>query len=299
MNLTSQYLKEKAAEYGVPVCGIGRLDLFAGVDPQRDPLQILPNATCIIGFGVPIPRGLYRAMENGNQAYTYTTVGVKMVEEDYAEIFLFRMASLIENEGYDACLQRSVPNLRAKGDKTTNPEVLDTYELIHAEPIAPGKPAPDVLIDFGLAARACGIGHAGKNGKIVNAEYGPYMRYMFIVTDAPLACDEPYKINHCAGCQACLEACPGHAISDAGLDSWQCAVYYKGAHRSNPFMTNEFLAGHPEREAILSGEKRFTAEEARAVIRQMHFLPAAKGYAACLCGKACDRACYRHLKGED
>ena len=28
----------------------------------------------------------------------------------------------LENEGYDACLQKAIPNLRIKGDKTTNPE---------------------------------------------------------------------------------------------------------------------------------------------------------------------------------
>lgn len=298
MELTGEYIKEKAKEYGAAVCGIGRLDLFEGEDPQKAPKNILPNAKCIIGFGVPIPRGLYRAMENGNQFYNYTSVGVKMVEEDYSEIFLFKIGSLIEDHGYDACLQRSVPNLRIKGDHTTNPEVIDTYELIHAEAVEPGKPAPDVMIDFGKAAKACGIGHEGKNGKIVNADYGPYMRYMFIITDAPLVCDEPYRIDHCEGCRACADACPGKAIGENELDTWQCAVYYKGAHRSNPFMTEDFLRDHPQREQILNGEKRFDAVTAREVISQMHFLPPTKGYAACLCGKACDRACYRHIKGK-
>lgn len=40
---------------------------------------------------------------------------------------------MIENFGYDACLQKTIPNLRIKGNKLTNPEVMDTYELIHAE----------------------------------------------------------------------------------------------------------------------------------------------------------------------
>ena len=168
MELSSNYIKEEALKAGAAVCGIGSLDIFENEDIQRDPKMILPKAKCIIGFGIPVPRGLYNAMENGKQSYSYHTYGVKMIEEEFSEIFLFKMGNIIEDAGYDACLQRSVPNLRIKGDKTTNPEVKDTYELIYAEPVAPGKPTPDVIIDFGKAAKACGIGHEGKSGHIIN-----------------------------------------------------------------------------------------------------------------------------------
>jgi len=295
--LTSERIKAKAKELGAAVCGIGRI--YDEPDPQRDPKSILPNAKCIIGFGFAVPKGLYKAMENGNQRYAYTTLGVKYIDEELAEIFLLKLGGMIENEGYDACLQKAIPNLRIQGDKTTNPEVVDTYELIHAVPVAPGKPAPDVIIDFGHAARSCGIGEMGRSGKIVNKQYGPFMRYCFIITDAPLVCDEPLTEAVCDGCGACQTACPGKAISENGLDTWQCSVYYKGAHKSNPFMTEEFLKDHPEREAIVNGEKRFDAESAREIYPKMQFLPNTQwGYAPCLCGRKCDIACYKHLVGE-
>jgi len=295
--LTSLDIKRKAKELGATVCGIG--SIYQESDPQRDPRSILPNAKCIIGFGFAVPKGLYKAMEQGNQYYTYTTLGVKYIDEEMAEIFLFKIGNMIENEGYDACLQKAIPNLRIKGDKTTNPEVVDTYELIHAEPVAPGKPAPDVIIDFGKAAKACGIGEMGLSGKIVNKTHGPMMRYCFIITDMPLACDEPLMEPVCDNCGLCQSACPGNAITEQGLDSWQCSVYYKGAHRSNPFMTEGFLAGHPDREAILDGKYRFNAETAREIYKEMDFLPNTQwGYSPCLCGRKCDIACYRHLVGE-
>ena len=295
--LTSELIKARAKELGAAVCGIGRI--YDEPDAQRDPKSILPNAKCIIGFGFAVPKGLYKAMDNGNQHYAYTTLGVKYIDEELAEIFLLKLGGMIENEGYDACLQKAIPNLRIKGDKTTNPEVVDTYELIHAVPVAPGKPAPDVIIDFGKAAKACGIGEMGRSGKIVNKKYGPFMRYCFIITDAPLDCDEPLTEAVCDGCGACEAACPGKAISEEGLNTWQCSVYYKGAHKSNPFMTEEFLKDHPEREAILSGEKRFDAASAREIYPEMKFLPNTQwGYAPCLCGRKCDIACYKHLVGE-
>ena len=96
-----------------------------------------------------------------------------------------------------------------------------------------------------------------------------------------------------------MKACPGHAIGESGLDTWQCSVYYKGAHRSNPFMPADFLKDHPEREDILNGTKRFDSVSARALFKELDFLPKTNwGYAPCLCGRACDVACYRHLKGE-
>lgn len=293
--LTAELIKQKARELGASVCGIGAV--YEENDPQRDPRQILPNAKSIIGFGFVVPRTLYATMERNVQYYTYTTLGVKYPDEELAEIFLLKIGGMIEDEGYDACLQKAIPNLRIKGDKTTNPEVVDTYELIHATPVAEGKPAPDVIIDFGKAAKACGIGEKGLSGKILSPVYGPFIRYCFIITDAPLEHDAPLAKPLCDNCGACREACPGRAIGENGLDTWQCSVYYKGAHRSNPFMPEDFLADHPEREAILDGEKRFDAESARAIYPKLNFLPNTQwGYAPCLCGRKCDMACYKHLK---
>ena len=48
--LTSEMIKQKARELGASVCGIGRI--YEEPDPQRDPRQILPNAKCIVGFGL-------------------------------------------------------------------------------------------------------------------------------------------------------------------------------------------------------------------------------------------------------
>ena len=297
--LTAELIKQKAREYGAAAVGIGDIELFKGVIPQRDPKMILPHAKCIIGFLFRVPRALYRAMEDHTQFLQYTQLGVKYIDEDLSEIFLLKMGALIENEGYDACLQRNVSNLRIQGDHTTNPELVDTYELVNAEAVAPGKPVPDVIIDFNQAAKICGLGDVGMSGHLIAPKLGPFLRMAFIITDAPLACDPPFGETLCDRCGACVAACPGHAIGAEGTDSWQCAVYYRGAHKSNPFMTEAFLAGDPEREQVVSGEKRFTRETARAMYKKIDFLPSRPtGYIPCICGKACDTACYRHLKAE-
>lgn len=295
--MTAEFIKQKAKELGASVCGIGNIELLRDEPMQRNPFYILPNAKAIIGFGIKVPKGLYRAMEDKRQYYNYTNLGVKYIDESFAEIFLLKMGALIENEGYDACLQRSIPGFRIQGDKTTNPEVKQVYELQFASAVEPGKPVPDVIIDFNKAAVVCGLGAPGLHGKVIVPKYGSYMRFVYIITDMPLAFDEPFAGNLCDGCGECQNACPGKAITQTGVDSWQCSVYYRGAHKSNPFMTEDFLKDHPEREAILNGEKRFDSDSAKAIYDELKFLPATHfGYMPCLCGKSCETVCYNHLK---
>lgn len=296
--LTSAFIKEKARQYGADLCGIGDISLFEGTDPQRDPRKICPKAKTVIGFAFRVPKGLYAGMENANQFLNYTALGVKYIDEEMAEMFLLRMAGFIENEGYDACVQRNVSNLKIKGDKTQNPELIDTYELSMAEAVAPGLPVPDIIMDFAQAAQICGIGCPGIKGNVLTREFGPFVRLAFIVTDAPLETDEPFADRLCDGCMACAQACPAHCIDENGLDTWSCSVYYRGAHRSNPYITEEFLKDHPDRDAILDGRARFDAESARALYKALDFLPSrSTGYAPCICGKKCDIACYKHIMG--
>jgi len=295
--LNAQDIKRKAMEFGADCVGIGDIAGFSGAVPQRDPKKILPGATCVIGCGFRIPRSLYRTMADKTQFFNYTELGVKLVDEELAEVFLLKMAGLIENEGYDACVQRNVSNLRIQGDHTTNPELIDTYELVNAEAVEPGKPVPDIIMDFAEAARICGLGSVSCRGTAISPEFGPFVRFVFIVTDLPLKTDPPFQRRLCDNCGACASACPGKAIGKDGVNSWQCAVYYRGAHRSNPFMTGDFLKDDPRREAILDGDCVFDRESARAIYPKLDFLPSrTTGYAPCLCGKACDAACYHHLK---
>ena len=226
--LNAEFIKQKAKEFGATICGIGNPELFRNDDPQRNPYSILPNAKSIIGFGIKVPRGLYNAMDIKSQYYNYTNLGVKYIDESFAEIFLLKMGGLIEDEGYDACLQRYIPGIKIQGDKTMNPEVSKVYELQFASAVSDDKPVPDVIIDYNKAAVVCGLGSVGLHNRVITPKYGTYMRFVFIITDLELEFDEPFTEELCDKCGKCQEACPGKAISDDGLDTWQCSVYYRG-----------------------------------------------------------------------
>ena len=299
--IDSKTIKQKAIEYGADIVGIGDIKRYEGVSPLHDPRYILPDAECIIGFGFRIPRGIIRAMENKTQSYTYTSLGVKSISEELSETFLLRMAGFIEDDGYEACIQRSTPNIRTRDDFGTNPEVKATRQLVYSESVGPGKPEPDVIINTEQSAVICGLGTYGLRGNVLTPDFGPFQRFVFIITNAPLESDAVMEDSLCDKCMECEEACPGKAITtneygNTEYDKWQCSVYYRGAHESNPYLTEDFLRGNPLRDEIISGKKRFSPEEAIAIYDQLKFLPETQyGYVPCLCGMKCDVACYRHL----
>lgn len=80
------------------------------------------------------------------------------------------------------------------------------------------------LVDRELARRA-GIGWQGKNGSIINPEYGSWIFLGEIVTDLNLKPDEPVS-NQCGDCTECLDACPMGALAEPyQLNSKQCLGY--------------------------------------------------------------------------
>ena len=97
--LTAQLIKQKAREYGADLVGIGDIAHYADTIPQRDPKQILPDATCVIGFGFRVPRALYRTMETGRQFFNYTQLGVKLIDEELSEVFLLKMGRADRKRG--------------------------------------------------------------------------------------------------------------------------------------------------------------------------------------------------------
>ena len=260
---------------------------------KNDPLfKIFPNAKTVIGLGFRVLRGIYRGVEEGTTYYQYTTMGVENLEETVMPMALIRVSNLIESEGYTAIPQKISPLiLNEKG--TTNPEVdyVDVYHGVSQEN----------QLNFLDCAVKCGLGEKSKIGSLLNEEYGPFIRYSFIITDMELEETPIFTPSLCDGCNECIKACPGHAISDDGkVDCWRCAVYYNGANGSkNPFMPPDAfdIFGQEKKMDIINGTAEFDSEGAKEILDNIYFYPPAKHfYRSSICGRACDRACYIHLE---
>ncbi|MBR2930310.1 MAG: 4Fe-4S binding protein [Clostridia bacterium] len=254
--------------------------------------KILPEVETVIGLGFRVLRGIYRGVEEGTTYYQYTTMGVENLEETVMPMALLRIANLIESEGAIAIPQRRSPLIRSDED-STDPEVdyTDVYRGVTAEN----------QLDFLDCAIRCGLGERSMIGSLLTPEFGPFIRYCFILTDMKLEATPVQEPTLCDGCGECVRACPGGAIGKDGvIDSWRCAVYYNGANGSkNPFMPPDAFSSFDDekRMAIIGGSYPFDKDEAREILDNIYFYPPAKHfYRTSICGRACDRACYAHLE---
>jgi epoxyqueuosine reductase len=71
-----------------------------------------------------------------------------------------------------------------------------------------------------VATRA-GLGWIGKNALLVTKKYGPAIRLVTVLTDAPVQPGKPINESQCKKCTHCVDACPAHALTGA---NWTAGI---------------------------------------------------------------------------
>lgn len=283
-------LKEKiiacAKQFEADIVCFGGAGRFEGTRVH----EIFPETKTVICLAFRVPRGVYRGIEEGSTYYQYCTNGVEVIEEVIMPRALLRVTALLEDEGYLALPQRRHQCIMEAEDG-------HNFEM-HYEEIYHGC-ITEPQLDFTDTAIRCGLGERSLHGTVLTDEFGPMQRWCFVLTDAVIEETPLAASGLCDGCRACADACAGHAIDkDGTLNPWQCGAYYRGASIiKNPFMPFDAFRDIPDREAIMRGEKQLTPEESKKVMAACFYYPPIKqGYAASICGRACDMACYIHLE---
>lgn len=75
----------------------------------------------------------------------------------------------------------------------------------------------DTALNIPLAIQA-GLGEYGRNGLLITPTYGPNVRIAKVLTDLPLAVDQPIEFgvkSFCQICRRCSDSCPVKAIAKA------------------------------------------------------------------------------------
>ena len=131
-------------------------------------------------------------------------------EYKYAIVFVFEM---------DYELAKTSPALPAEGTEGKAYSMMAVVATMVAQFIRGigYKAIPsgnDTAIDIPLAVDA-GLGELGRNGLLITPQYGPRVRISKVLTDLPLAPDEPVDlgvIKYCEKCKKCAKYCPGQSI---------------------------------------------------------------------------------------
>lgn len=95
-----------------------------------------------------------------------------------------------------------------------------------------------------MAAHLAGLGWIGKSCLLVTPQAGPRVRWITVLTDAPLRAGVPMDVR-CGDCRECVDACPVKAFSgrnfseaeprEARYDARRCEAYLKGREASTGY----------------------------------------------------------------
>ena len=156
------------------------------------PRHVLEGARSLVMLALPYCTESPREAATGQgRVSRYAWSGI-----DYHDIVRRRMRPLADQ------LQEFFPEASVRG-------VVDTAPLLER--------------DFAVLA---GLGWVGKNGLLLNRQYGSWFFLSAIITDVELSYDVTTEMDHCGTCRACLDACPTDAfIAPYRLDPRRCISY--------------------------------------------------------------------------
>ena len=93
-----------------------------------------------------------------------------------------------------------------------------------------------------LAAHLAGLGWIGKSSLLITPDHGPRVRWVSILTDAPLQPTGGPVEPQCGDCTECVNICPQHAFTgrpfhcneprDAQFDAAACDRYFRELEKS-------------------------------------------------------------------
>jgi epoxyqueuosine reductase QueG len=171
----------------------GVADLAKVLEAEPDALKFVPGKfTRAVVFGMPLQNAVLDSLaDRPTPLYFHLYRQVNYQLDSVALV----AASLIQNEGFRAV-------------------AIAASQLVSHEPM-------QGHVSHRLLGWAAGLGWRGKNNLLVNPKYGSRVRYVSVLTDAPIEPDAPVN-RDCGRCAACISACPAEAIrnkpEDFGLD---------------------------------------------------------------------------------
>lgn len=193
--LDKKAVRDLALSLGADVVGFAAIEDYQS-PRSPDPKKLLPGVRSLVVMGI---RELHGATESGvNRAGWNCRAASSPIAREVA----YRVASFLEKKTGTMALiiPMSFPmemNLETKG-------MIADISLRHA-------------------AVAAGLGVFGRHNLVINPEFGSRVLYTAVLSELPFASDPPVTENLCNSCNACVDACPAHALDEESkTDTMKC-----------------------------------------------------------------------------
>ena len=203
-----QAVTKEASKLGINLIGyadVGRWRQYRFTRPEYDPDRIWPWAKTVIVMGVQIYLPMLETTPSVVYSELYNTTN-RMLDE-----VAYKIANFLNRKGY---LAHFFPR-DCYGDISVLVE------------------KPEAAFSHVIAGYYAGLGTIGMNHTLLTREFGSRVRFVSVITDAPIAADEMIREDLCIGCKQCVKQCPVKAFSPvegrivADMDKKKCAVYHQ------------------------------------------------------------------------
>ncbi len=230
VKMNSSKIKELAYACGFDLCGItvpdlipeardhyvkwlennyqGEMDwLGKNVVRRTDPTMLMDNAKSIIMLGLNYYQEVSEKTPKGHG----------------------RVSRYARGKDYHKVIKKKIEHLIFKMMQSADPSI-DKFDN---ESKAKAREQFKWWVDYGpfierpYGAKA-GLGYIGKNGMLINRQFGSWFFLAEIVTTIELESDDQWAVNHgkCGKCTRCIDACPtGAIIEDGVVDAKKCISY--------------------------------------------------------------------------
>jgi len=294
--ITAQQVKQFARSLGADAVGIAPIERFEAAPVQMDPRQIMPEARSVVAMAFRVMRGSLRGIEEGTFFSNYSSMGYGGLTYLYMPMVVIDLCKFIEDAGHEAIPIGHQSDWRAiDNDGVRYPR--------YSRPVAGARAAPDVQIHLRIAAYLAGLGEIGYSKVFLTPQFGPRQRIGIVITEASLEGDPLYAGPPlCDRCMACVEACPGGAISATEtvtvrlggrtvtwgkLDTEACCIAFRGGR------TDEDVPDADQYDVPTFGRRIARADHTPFYRKPRRLYRT--GEAICG-GRGCLRACMIHLE---
>ncbi|MGI6110547.1 MAG: 4Fe-4S dicluster domain-containing protein [Eubacteriaceae bacterium] len=126
---------------------------------------------------------------------------------------------------------------------------------------------PNAAFSHVLAGYYAGMGTIGDSHNLITREFGPRLRIVTVLTDAPVEPDPMLEKNLCIHCKRCLKNCPSHSLMENNgeiykMDKVACAEYHVKIKNQNHWPCGVCISVCPVGEDLKKyrGSKKITDE---------------------------------------